>query len=733
MYLALGTLLSMAHMILPATACTQGRDCILPDCFCSTFDHPDFTDVKDIPQMVYFAFDDALNVDVDSYYQQVFTDTRLNPNGCPITMSLYVSHQNTDYSLVENHFQRGDDIGSHSVNHNDVRTAERLQFEAGQQKENLINNGHVARDQMVGWRSPNLQTAGDAQPDVLKALNYTYDISLTYVPERNNRIPWPYTLDFGYPYSCSTLPCPSMHVSHPGFWEIPVVALMDLESGFPCAYVDSCRPSSENAAFNYLWSNFEKPSSFGLSMHAGWFHTENYMKATQTFVERLLQLDDVYIISAKKVLDWMRNPVKVVVLTFFAFRSLSVQSNCSSRIVQYSNYVAFLFCDWTQRTTKLGNLVPSTTPVVMSASGKATTTKENVRATTVATTKENVKTTTAATTPLPVEVLVGNDSCVQGVNCVLPSCQCRSVNPPGQLSPDNTPQIVYFTVMGRVDVLTFEPLLNLLDIRQNPNNCSVSSTVFVPTTENFVPYLLGLLSRRHEVAMYGKEGYKYTPTPSVEEQVAEQLMQFATQINNIQLKPNAGALNRGWRSPINSVFNDKVLTALVKGGVQYDSSVTIDRSRPYKDLIPWPYTLDFGFQDVCSGSQSQCPVKRHPGLWEIPIVPLVDTKQEYTCTFVDACTINRPILAEETHKYLLNNFDFNYNHNRAPFGINIHRDWLSHPFYAENLMGLEMFLNTILKERPDTYVMSIEKMLEWMQNPTGLDKINSFLPWKCSS
>lgn len=66
MYLALGTLVSMAHMILPATACTQGRDCLLPDCFCSTFDHPDFTNVKDIPQMVYFAFDDALNVDVSN-------------------------------------------------------------------------------------------------------------------------------------------------------------------------------------------------------------------------------------------------------------------------------------------------------------------------------------------------------------------------------------------------------------------------------------------------------------------------------------------------------------------------------------------------------------------------------------------------------------------------------------------------------------------------------------------
>ncbi|PVD19322.1 hypothetical protein C0Q70_19809 [Pomacea canaliculata] len=613
----------MAHMILPATACTQGSDCLLPDCFCSTFDHPDFTDVKDIPQMVYFGFDDALTTE------------------------------------VEKHFQRGDEIGSHSVNHINVDTAELLQFEAGQQKENLINNGHVARDQVVGWRSPNLQTAGDAQPDVLKALNYTYDISLTYVRQSNNRIPWPYTLDFGYPYTCSIPSCPGAQVSHPGFWEIPVFSLLDSESGFPCAYVDSCRPSSENAAFNYLWSNFEKVyndnrAPFGLNMHAAWFFFDDYIKATHTFVERLLQLDDVYIISGKKVLDWMRNPVKVSEIP-----TKMPSWGCSNPVPRSSAL---------QRTTKLSNLVPSTTPVVTSTAGPATTTEGNGKA------------RTAATTPLPVDVPVGNDSCVQGVNCVLPSCQCRSVDPPGQLSPDNTPQIVYFTVSGRVDVLTYQPLLKLLGNGQNPNNCSVSSTVFVPTTGNSIPYLQGLLSRRHEVAMYGKEGYKYTPTPSVEEQVAEQLMQFAAQTSDIQLKPNDGAVNRGWRSPLDSVLNDELLTALVKGGVQYDSSVTIGRSRPYKDLLPWPYTLDFGFQDVCSGSQNQCPVKRHPGLWEVPIVPMVDTKQEYTCTFVDACTFNRPSLAEETHKYLLNNFDFNYNHNRAPFGINIRRDWLSHPF-----------------------------------------------------
>ena len=50
---------------------------------------------------------------------------------------------------------------------------------------------------------------------------------------------------------------------------------------------------------------------FGLNMHAAWFFTPSNLKATHTFIQRLLQLGDVYIVSAKQVLDWMRNPVKV--------------------------------------------------------------------------------------------------------------------------------------------------------------------------------------------------------------------------------------------------------------------------------------------------------------------------------------------------------------------------------------------------------------------------------------
>ncbi|KAK7496044.1 hypothetical protein BaRGS_00012745 [Batillaria attramentaria] len=124
-----------------ASQCVQGENCVLPDCFCPTMKHPDFTDVKQIPQMVYFGFDDALNVLVDEKYSKLFTPTRLNPNGCPISMSLYISNQDTSYILVNEYYNNGIEIGSHGITHTMIDTAEKLRTEAGEQKNNLATEG----------------------------------------------------------------------------------------------------------------------------------------------------------------------------------------------------------------------------------------------------------------------------------------------------------------------------------------------------------------------------------------------------------------------------------------------------------------------------------------------------------------------------------------------------------------------------------------------------------------
>lgn len=120
----------------------------------------------------------------------------------------------------------------------------------------------------------------------------------------------------------------------------------------------------------------------------------------------------------------------------------------------------------------------------------------------------------------------------------------------------------------------------------------------------------------------------------------------------------------------------------------------------------------------------------YPGLWEVPIVPLVDYKQQFVCSYADACH-NRPLTSQDTYNFFMKNLDHAMKTNRAPVGINLRKEWFSHPFYYSNLRGLEMFLDAILRSRNDVYVTSIEKMLDWMKNPTGLDQIGSFEPWKC--
>ena len=44
--------------------CQQEVNCKLPDCFCPTYDHPLGAD--NIPQIVYFGFDDAVQTQVNT-------------------------------------------------------------------------------------------------------------------------------------------------------------------------------------------------------------------------------------------------------------------------------------------------------------------------------------------------------------------------------------------------------------------------------------------------------------------------------------------------------------------------------------------------------------------------------------------------------------------------------------------------------------------------------------------
>ena len=88
-------------------------ECFAPDCRCSTVDIPNGYERDEIPQFVLISFDDAVTVSNFPIYEEFSAFT--NPNGCPIKMTFFISHESTDYTLVNELHRLGHEIGSHSI------------------------------------------------------------------------------------------------------------------------------------------------------------------------------------------------------------------------------------------------------------------------------------------------------------------------------------------------------------------------------------------------------------------------------------------------------------------------------------------------------------------------------------------------------------------------------------------------------------------------------------------
>ena len=68
--------------------------------------------------MIIITFDDAVNDENWSLYQdKLFPETYKNPNGCPIHGTFYVSHQYSNYAMVQKLWNQGHEIAVHSISH----------------------------------------------------------------------------------------------------------------------------------------------------------------------------------------------------------------------------------------------------------------------------------------------------------------------------------------------------------------------------------------------------------------------------------------------------------------------------------------------------------------------------------------------------------------------------------------------------------------------------------------
>lgn len=329
---------------IPATPGTCSPEtCRIPECHCPSLEAP--IDKANIPQIVMFTFDDAVNEQVIDYYKQLFPAERVNPNGCPISATFFVSHNWTDYTMVKELYLAGHEIASHSVTHRMPQSwwmhasYDTLKRELAGQRDNIVQKAAIPKREVRGVRVPFLQIGGDTQFQMMADEGFQYDASFMTGPYPEGGM-WPYTLDVPpqVPTHCSNMNCPKQ--AYPGMWEVPLNRWTG-PSGHPCAMVDSCntQPSGKGEALSYLWQNFNKQyygnkAPVGVNMHAVWFQTATYLEAMQEFIQTLVEMDDVYIVTVHQTLEWMREPRKLDALEEWEPWLSSCQGRAKKKLVK---------------------------------------------------------------------------------------------------------------------------------------------------------------------------------------------------------------------------------------------------------------------------------------------------------------------------------------------------------------------------------------------------------------
>ncbi|XP_043214423.1 mucin-5AC-like isoform X5 [Amphibalanus amphitrite] len=293
----------------PAERCDAR--CKLPDCNCGGTATPGGLETASVPQLVLLTFDDSVNDLNKGLYKDMFENNRVNPNGCPISATFYVSHEWTDYQQVQNLYADGHEIASHSISHSfgEQFSTSKWEREIAGQREILAAYGGVRMEDIRGMRAPFLSIGGNRMFKMLYNNNFTYDSSMPVY--ENNPPSWPYTLDYKIHHDCMIPPCPSH--SFPGVWEVPMVMWQDLNGG-RCSMVDACSPpKSAEDVYKMLIKNFERHYSsnravFPLYFHAAWFTTEHHKEGFMAFLDTISSMDDVWLVTNWQAIQWMRDP-----------------------------------------------------------------------------------------------------------------------------------------------------------------------------------------------------------------------------------------------------------------------------------------------------------------------------------------------------------------------------------------------------------------------------------------
>ncbi|CAI2357119.1 unnamed protein product [Caenorhabditis sp. 36 PRJEB53466] len=309
-----------------AQPCNEA-ECKLPNCFCSDNGRqpPGGLRPDETPQFVVLTFDDAVNGKTFPDYKKLFENDALkNPNGCDVKATFFISHEWTNYDAVNWLVSKNMELASNSISHESLEheNTNRWLNEMDGQRRILAKFGGAPEEQIVGIRAPQLALGGDNMFEMMVGAEFLWDNSMSANPGIHGEPFWPQTLDYQVAWDCHEASCPKS--SFPGIWTVPLNQFY----GSYMRQIDSFRRSSMIRAAvdlnntveeldEIIMRNFERSYSgnrapYVLSLNADFLQLAGQnkgMKAVQKFLNRITANKDVYIVTIKQLIDWMKRPV----------------------------------------------------------------------------------------------------------------------------------------------------------------------------------------------------------------------------------------------------------------------------------------------------------------------------------------------------------------------------------------------------------------------------------------
>ncbi|KAI8904389.1 hypothetical protein EDD86DRAFT_242261 [Gorgonomyces haynaldii] len=288
------------------------QTCQLPNCLCPSSTPPGG---KKPPQFITLTFDDSINSVVLPVILNM-TSNFVNPNGCPLSATFFISAQFTDYWMVSRMYSLGHEIATHTMTHQSQPNAQEIS--GAYQAINAF--GGVPKSAITGFRFPFLNYSTPSLTSVVGTKFFKYDSSMSM--NYANVKTWPYTLDNGPYTACDTGTCDLANHRFPGFWEIPMATLNNADGSLNAAMDPNPLPgtavSSVDDIYNLYKTNFENHYNgdrlpFGIFLHAAvGVQLPNHVAALVKFQQEIsAKYPDVYWISNQKLLAWMQNATDV--------------------------------------------------------------------------------------------------------------------------------------------------------------------------------------------------------------------------------------------------------------------------------------------------------------------------------------------------------------------------------------------------------------------------------------